>query len=344
LEKVKLLTNSFGRKSLLVLSISVFLLTTALSTVASARTNKNDKQRIVRQVAENWINVGTEQYQRGLYAQAEQSFLRAQHYQKYLTAATREKLNQLLDKTHTATLERVRVLERIEAAEKLIKQGQLIEAKAHLEEVKDNKFLTDKERQKVAGGLKKLTALVGEEIKQKTLPETTKPTTVAIEDEVLDVVTRPGPDVAKPPIAEGSHIERVNLKRKIRQGHARAVVADANEKAQGYISEGEFKKAKDVVDRAKLTVNEYQLDLGDYLFDQYSAKLKRLSDEIGQEEKDRDKQLEEERRLAAIEARKSLREKTKAEREQRIEDLMDNAMELQRKQKYEEALGQLKIR
>ena len=78
---------------------------------------------------------------------AEQSFLRARDYQDYLTTAEREKLNELLEKAHLAVLEKTRILEHIQKADELVKQGELIKAKAHLERVENNKSLTKKRTQ-----------------------------------------------------------------------------------------------------------------------------------------------------------------------------------------------------
>ncbi len=166
MDTVRNLGKSLAKKWLLLVLVSVLLLTATLSQVAWARANENDKKKIVRQVAQKWIQVGTEQYNRGFFKAAEQSFLRAQDYEGYLTAAERERLTGLLEKTHLAVLERELVLEHIETADELIKRGQLIKAKAHLEKVKDSKSLTQTERGQIAEGLKKIAGQLNEQKEQ----------------------------------------------------------------------------------------------------------------------------------------------------------------------------------
>jgi len=411
LEKVRFLIKPFGSKYLLIILASLLLLATSLSEVASARTNKNDKKKIFRQIAQNYIELGTEEYRRGLYAQAERSFLRAQHYQKYLTDAERKKLNDLLEKAHKAVVERERIVERIQAADKLIKEGQLVKAKTQLEDVKDSEFLTESEREKTTEGLKRLAKLLAKQteriaqlyklsveayrsgqlekaragfvkVAQSSLltglpgktaedyiaeidkifaergtevphPEVGRPaeapqTPITVEDELLRVVAGLPKDrapeiIEEPNEGEGTNITVVNRRRRIRRHYAEVIVKDANENAQNYISQGEFEKAQGVVDRAKRTVDEYQLDLGDSLYKAYSSKLKELSDEIARRSQEQEKRLQAQRLKEAMEAQERLRKQAEAERQQRIKDIMENAIGLQKKQKYEEALGQLRM-
>ena len=421
MDKSRYMSKCLPKKCLLVVFVSILLLTTVLSGVAPAQVSEVDKQKIVRQVAQRWIEVGTEQYRRGFFKVAQQSLLRAQEYQEYLTATEREKLTELLENTYIAVLQRERILEHIQTAEKQIEQGQLIKAKAHLEEVKDSDFLTETERQLITEGLKKIDIQLGEQKKEiielynrsmgfyrtgqlekayegfikvaesrfpmsqpgesaedylakidnisgrpvrpsvpterepeKKLPEITVP---AIEEELLGVEAEPTrkaepkiirePErepvfvLSKPVTDEGSYIEMVNRRRNIRRRYTRTVVSDANDKARSYISRGEFDKAKEEVEVAERTVNEYQLNLGDELFRQYSSQLKQLTEEIDQRMGEKSRRLEEEKRLEAIEAQHRFRSQMEADRKKRIAELMKHAMAYQKQQRYEEALGQL---
>jgi len=347
LEKVRLLIKPFGRKSLLLILTSVLLLTAGLSVVASAQTNKDNKRKIIRQVAQNYIRAGAKLYGQGQYKQAEKYFLRALDDQECLTASERKELNELLEKAHSASMERKSIAEHIQTAEKLIKQDEFAKAKTHLEKVKDSKFLTQKERNDITAALGRLAKLLPEEKRRGELSETD---TAAVEDELLRLVgkpvkgvrrkiveepNKPAPvGVSKPVQEKGAYIEMVNRQRKIRQHYAAIIVNDANEKAQTHISRSEFEQAKDVVDKAKRTVDDYQLDLGDALYKQYTSKLKELSDEIAQTKEEETKRLEAQRLRDAIEAQERFRKQAEADRKKRIEDLMKNAMDLQKKQKY----------
>jgi len=406
LDKSRFLIKPFGKNPLLVILASVLLLLTALSEVAPSQAGKSDKQKIVQQVAQNWIRVGMEQYQRGFYRAAEQSFLRARDYREYLTAAEREKLSELLEKTHIAVLERKRVLEHIRTANELVEQDELTKAKAHLTRVQDSEFLTGEERALITEGLKKIEEQLGEQKKEITelydrsvefylagqleearggflkvaesgflvgpegkraedylvkidgmllqrvepsplieakppvegVPE---PAVAAVEEEKPAVVAVAKPKVVEPVSDEGGYIEVINRKRNILRGRARAVVDDANDKAQSYLSEGKFDKAREAVETAERIVNRDRFHLGEELFKQYSSRLKQLSEEMASVENELALQLEEQKRTEAIEAQRQYREQMEADRSKRITELMDNSRAYMKQQRYEEALGQL---
>jgi Flp pilus assembly secretin CpaC len=509
--------------------VSLFLLTTSiLSGAAPSQSSEADKEKIVRQVAQRWIQVGAEQYKRGYFKAAKQSFLRAQDYQEYLTADEREKLNAILEKTHEGILAREYILEAIRMADGLVKEGKSKEAKAKLEEIKDNEFLIDAERELIAKGIKKLDDQLDEQKKaateiynqsvelykagelekaregfvkiaandlveapagetaedyllkiddvlaQKAEPaaateaqpedelgatiasitkelvngkkaEPNEPKEVAEQEVVqepveqqeaqepvaqqeaqepveqqeaqepveqqeaqepveqqeaqepveqqeaqepvaqqeaqepveqqeaqepvaqqeaqepvvqqeaqepvaqqeaqepsgLEVAAAPEREAPEPVASGRSYLELINRKRSIRQSHTSAVVNDAVAKVQDYVSRDEFDKAKEEVEKAERIVNEYQPDLGEELFKQYSGELKQLAETIDKEQDNRTQQLQEQKRLDAIEAQRRYREQMEADRKKRIAELMDNAIAFQSQQRYDEALGQL---
>ncbi|MBN1391348.1 MAG: hypothetical protein JW947_00940 [Sedimentisphaerales bacterium] len=451
MDTMKYLNKIAGQKLLLVISLALLFLTPVLAEVTSSQPAEPDKGKVVRQVAQRWIEVGAEQYKRGYFKAAKQSFLRAQDYQEYLTADEREKLSALLEKTHKGIVEREYILEAIRTADEAVKQGELTRAKASLEEVKGSEFLTDTERELITKGLQKLDSQLDEQQKVATdiynqsvelynagkleearegfikiasgnpagspagetaedyllkidnvLAQKAQPAATAEEqpeDELGSVIAaitkelvngkgepaqavEPQPTIQEPSeqpevqepneqpvvqepseqiqevneletaaIAEGEETEPVeaedtyigviNRKRSIRQGHTRAVINDAVAKVHDYISQDEYDKAKQEVERAERIVNEYQLDLGEELFSQYSGELKQLAETIVLEQEKRAQQLQEQKRLEAIEAQKRYREQMEAERNKRIAELMDNAVAYQTQQRYVEALGQL---
>jgi len=114
-------------------------------------------------IAQNWIQIGQEQYERVLYKAAEQSLVRAQDYQEYLTAAELEELNELLKKVRVARFERKRILEHIRTAGTLVEQQQLIKGKAHLEKAKDSEFLTEDEQGQITEELRKIDEQLAEQ-------------------------------------------------------------------------------------------------------------------------------------------------------------------------------------
>jgi soluble cytochrome b562 len=148
LDRIKFSNRFFGAKSPAV-CIWTLILLLAIPAVSAPKSGgqhsvETDKRKILilGGIARNWIQVGVEQHRRAFYKQAEKSFLEAQHWQQYLTDAEIEKLSKLLESTHAAVLERKQILGHIETADELIKEGEPIKAKAHLEKVKGSRFLT----------------------------------------------------------------------------------------------------------------------------------------------------------------------------------------------------------
>ncbi|MHC4546518.1 MAG: hypothetical protein ACYTDW_19455, partial [Planctomycetota bacterium] len=322
--KAQFLKGPFGEKSpSIILALVLLLLITSLPKVASSQeVGAEEKKKVVRQVAQKWIQDGIAEYNKGYFKASELSLLRAQEYQGYLSDTERKKLNELIEKTHLAVLERQRILQHIQTADTLVQQGELAKAKAHLEKVKDSKFLTEAERKQIAEGLGKLvtqpsgktkqildlysrsvefyragqlekalegfikvaesgvfvssagqtaedyirliTAKMKAKAKAEKLPETPvtnqeqwKP--VVVTKSVIEPVTTP---VSEPITNVGaSYIQKVNRKRDIRRSYTRIVVNDANSKAQSYIIQGEFDKAKEVIGAAQRTVYANQMDL-----------------------------------------------------------------------------------
>ena len=375
MDKVKLI-ESFGRKALLVILASVLLVAAVLSEAARSESGEAYKRKVIHQVAQDWIQVGMEQHRRGFYKQAEKSFLQAQEYQEYLSDAEREKLNEVLQQTHTTVVERKRVLAMILRANELVGQDRLADAKALLERVRGNAFLTKEERELIIKGLKEIDNwLYGQRAERKPIIEDfgrvdsqldkqreeiaelynrnvelylagefekaregfakiddilarkaepsaptkagrvaagvpeLEETVAAVRDELLDAGTEPAQKaepqmpliksgtgkpswrpgigaaelkVPEPVTDEVDSTEVANRKRNILRSYTRAVVNDAVAKAQNYLSQGEFDRAKEVVAEAEQTVNKNRLHLGNSLFRRYSNRLKQLAKKIAQ--------------------------------------------------------------
>ena len=367
-----------GRKPWLVFLASVLFFIAVVSPVAWSQGSETDKQAIVRQVAQDWIKAGTEQYERGFYKAAEQSLLRAQDYEDYLTNDECEKLRQLLEKTRTVALERERILGEIRTANELAKQGKALEAKEHLENVKDSKFLTKEEQQLITKSLDRINRELGttepvepvvaieakEEVKEepKEIKQPPAKTTVKdVEDELLgaeaetaaieeaeepvaaEVAETPAaePEVGKAPAEEGSYIEAINRRRNVIRSHTSALVSNTIAKAETYVSKGDFDGAKEAVARAERTVNKNQLHLGEDVFNEYASQLELLREKIVKAQKESWLQLQRQKRIEAQEAQQRYLEQVEADRSKRITELMDNTQAYMKQQRYEEALGQL---
>lgn len=148
MDNKKFLIRFLSEKVFLAALVPVLLLA-QVSKADPIQPDEVKKQKVLRQVAQDWMRVGTEQYERSFYKQAEQSFFQAVEYQQCLTTAEREQLNKFLEKTYKAELEREHVLEQIKAANALAGQGRPGTAKSRLEGLKDSEFLTEAERREI---------------------------------------------------------------------------------------------------------------------------------------------------------------------------------------------------
>ena len=430
---LRLSTRRFGETLLSALLVSILMVTTSLAEEASPKAAKGDKEKVVRQVVDNWIQIGTEEYKRGFYAAAEKSFLRAKDYDGYLTAAERDNLSEKLQQAHKAALERESVLAAMRAAGELTEQQKFAEAKAHLQTIQASEFLTDEERKLIKQRLetvdkelevqKKQTAELytrsvelfraGEFEKARegflkvaasgllaTAPGESPADYIAKIDKTLapkGQLQPATPPMSQPPVArqpeskpaveqpkeqmpapatqaqvkeaaepapgvavatEGQslatgtgepeqeqtgYIGVINRRISVIRGRTKAVVNDATAKAEGFIGQGQFDKASQAVEVAEKEVYENQQQLGDYLFNQYSGQLKQLSERIAEGQKLQAQQKEDEKRTKAEQVQHEYKNKMAVEREKRIADLLRNAVNFQKQQRYKEALGQLEM-
>jgi len=101
-----------------------------------------NKEATLRKAAGQWLKVGVEEYNRGMYIQAENAFLSAREYYSYMTKEQRTLLEMYSDKTHEAYLEVVTLSKQVDKARELLANDELIEAKKVVEQIKNNEFLT----------------------------------------------------------------------------------------------------------------------------------------------------------------------------------------------------------
>jgi len=66
LNTIRFIIRLFNGKLLLIILSSVLLLIMLLPEVATSGP-REDERKAVKQVAQNWIQIGTKQYQKGLY-------------------------------------------------------------------------------------------------------------------------------------------------------------------------------------------------------------------------------------------------------------------------------------
>lgn len=144
-------------QGVLLLSATVFFLA-GISITANADAEQLDRQKIISQVVENWIAVAQRQYERFMFVQAEKSLTRAEQYHDHLSSKQKDVIDELVNKVHNAMLTKKQQLEQIDAANELARRGQLLKAKAHLEQVNKSNLLNTAEKQSLTLTLKRLNA------------------------------------------------------------------------------------------------------------------------------------------------------------------------------------------
>jgi hypothetical protein len=133
-----------------LITVQVVLLSAAVCFAAEPNSqSEKEKTAVLRETAQDWIQVGISQSKKGLYEQAEKSFLAAREYQEYLTAEEHKQLEGHIADAHQAVLERQPVLEHIKKARELLSQGQPVKARAHYEKVRNSPYLSKQEREQI---------------------------------------------------------------------------------------------------------------------------------------------------------------------------------------------------
>jgi hypothetical protein len=106
-----------------------------------------EKERVLRQVAGQWISVGIEEYQRGMYLQAENAFLSARDYYLYMSKEQRQTLEDFSERTHKGYLEVIGIGKQVENARQLLEERKLIEAQQTVTQISSSEFLTATQRE-----------------------------------------------------------------------------------------------------------------------------------------------------------------------------------------------------
>jgi len=101
-----------------------------------------EKTAVLKKVAGYWLDIGIEQYQRGMYIKAEESFLKARDYSDFLNEKQKNNLEQYAEKTHKAYLGTTYISEKAEQCRRLLDANNLPEARQIIDEINKNKYLT----------------------------------------------------------------------------------------------------------------------------------------------------------------------------------------------------------
>ncbi|MHC4637130.1 MAG: type II secretion system protein GspD [Planctomycetota bacterium] len=411
LRKIEKNMGAMNMNILRTLIAMVVILALPISGVA--QDNEKEAGAAAADVARYWIQIGAKQYEKGFYLPAEQSFLKALDYQKYLNEEEKQTLNKWIGKAHLASMERKALEEQTKIAGELVKQGKLLKARGTLLKIKDSEFLSELERNQIADTLKKLNvqltskqgeiaqiynrsvklyeagqlekarkgfeSIVGNGLlvapqgktakdyiakidqqltKEEKLPAIKEPTVITpptveeklvlepIEPIEIEKITVPDmptevADVETEAMPR-TYIEEIQQKRNIMQSYTNAAVTDAQAKADVYMAQGAFDKAREAIESAMVTINKNQMHLGEDLYKKYSADLKRKMDLIFKGQQEQDKIRAGQKEAEAIAAQEKYRKQVEENRKKQIKELLASAKAFQKQQRYEEALGQIK--
>ena len=349
MERLIYAVKSNGRKTIFVTLIIALLAMLLIPAAAISANGRQDRQKIVEQIAAKWTHIGTEQYERGLYNAAVKSFLKAKDYQEYLSTAERDRLDALLERAQTAASESNRVSSDIAMAQlynrsiDYYNSGRLEEARAGFLEVAKSGIMVAPEGSRAEDYLARIDAALAKQVMRQ--PTYAQPGTGVIEQglfgpagQVIEVMPSP---VSRMPQQGGGYIEVIKRRQSILRSHTEAVVNDALAKARSYQSQNNFDQATKSIEYAQNIVNKNRLHLGEQQFARYSNELQRIRSEIDSTQAAYQAQTAEQARIEAEREQQKVRADMMADRQKRVIELMQNTLGYQKQQRYEEALGQL---
>jgi len=296
------------------------------------------RQKILRRVAQQLLDVGVEQYNRGLYKAAESALMEAAEQKQYLSSDEQKKLDEFLQNTRAAFAERRRILLEINAAKQLLEADEFLKAKTSLLRAQHSKYITDDERARIQADLKSIEARLPEQ-KAQAPP-------VHERDVESLIIQKPTEEPKKPAEAtkiQGGYIGKVLQKRNIQRSYTRAVVNDAVSTATQQAQSGQFDKALESLNAAVALVNKNRLLLAETIYSEFSGELAQLKEQITQQQYQGLQQAEKQKQIDAAKLQKKLRTQQETDRQQRINDLMNNAIAFQKQMRYEDALGALEL-
>ncbi len=309
--------------AVLIFAITLFFVGSVFSDSekSSSQITLLSKSEVMRGVAQNWIQVGLEQYERGLFEASGKSFLRAKDSEQYLAGDERKKLAKHLQKAGAIIRQRKETLQQIQVALSLLEKGQLIEAMTHLRRAESGKYLQHQERKEVMEAIESIQSKLKKQKRniskiEKTVNNAQNIQTfksasgesrlIKVNKELIEIYI-PKPEekisaktslqskakelvvieVADPVEDEKSNItdNGLNSRERLLRSYARAVVKEAVTKAGTLTAQGRYFKAKAAVEDARQKISKNRSLLRANLLKQYDSELKELSDRIATERK-----------------------------------------------------------
>ncbi|MDD5135038.1 MAG: hypothetical protein PHP01_06485 [Phycisphaerae bacterium] len=341
--------------------LTAMIISLSAVSLVFAEDQASAKVQALRQTGKQLLDVGYEQYRRGMYDSAKTTLDKAAVYKNYLSVSDASKLEELLVKLNSqpsslipekdtevkpvveqpAAVQQTQTVIVSEPVQIQVPQPEQVQQPAT-----DNQYIefipidsgdiqqTEQSTSQMipAGVESELVSPLPEsdieaDVSEYALPqsEPLNPAVPAIEAEK----------------AKENYIEVVKQKQRIQQSYTKAIVNEAVARAGEYAAKEEFIKAKDEISRAGGVVERNKLLLGDEDYAQYTATLNQILQEVNARQTEVGSQKAEKARAQAQASQENLRAQQTADRQKRIENLMTHSAEYQEQQRYPEALAQL---
>ena len=353
--------------------LAILLVCLPAVSLSFAADEKDIKVQTLRQTAKQLLDVGYEQYRRGLYDNARETLGKAAAYREYLSVSDASKLDTLLEKLSSQPAPDANLPPPAETGS--AKAGQVVEESAAEQQAEPNVVEQPTTIQQPEPNVVEQPIQTQPQVEQSAanpeveflpieandinrppqLPAPVIPTEVRPEfitpapqepNLVVEVNQPPQPQQVQPQVpaaekAKEDYIEVIKQKQRIQQSYTKAVVNEAIAKAKEYADKEDFLKAKDEISRASAVIEKNKPLLGDTDYAQYRDSLRQLSNEINTRQAEIERLKAEKAKTEAKATQEKLRTQQAADRQKRIQDLLAGSMEYQEQQRYEEALAQI---
>lgn len=367
--------KDYGVRSFLLILLPFVLMLAFLSAQSTNAAEVSQNEALTKKAEIN-LKVALEQYNRGLYDQAEKTMddLMANYYE-YLGEDAQNQAIALAEDITEVKQARIEISRALSRSDEYAAAGNMRMAITELENISDSEYLTENERERINNAIAVLEEQAQTEKPDGEIAITSQE--VSVEQELLNAgeeknstdhggeyemqmetedqdqsdqqQTQLAPEPAQQEQAQNAqqqndqsgYIRVIEQKRSRQRSYTKAVVEDAKAKANQHLSENQFAQARQAVARAITLVNRNKLLLGDDLYEQYRTELASLDELITQREKQYVEQMEAQRREQTQQLRSEIRQTMEQQRKEAIQEYMARARAFQEQQRYKEALGQL---
>jgi len=366
-------------KARLPLGIVLAILLVCLPAVSLsfAADEKDVKVQTLRQTAKQLLDVGYEQYRRGMYDNARETLGKAAAYREYLSVSDVSKLDTLLERLSSQPSPDANLPPPAEAGPAKAGQvsGQVVEESAAEQPAEPNVVEQSATIQQPEPNVVEQPIQTQPQVEQSAanpeveflpieandinrppqltihvIPTEVRPEFITPAPQepnlVVEVNQPPQPQQVQPQVpaaekAKEDYIEVIKQKQRIQQSYTKAVVNEAIAKAKEYADKEDFLKAKDEISRASAVIEKNKPLLGDTDYAQYRDSLRQLSNEINTRQAEIERLKAEKAKTEAKATQEKLRTQQAADRQKRIQDLLASSMEYQEQQRYDAALAQI---